>query len=1166
MSLSDQVSPSSTLSTRKRRATNDVGPEKDKRSRTSTAVLPSPATKGGLPEVLSRCNIFNCDEMIEPGAFTAHLAKHDLQPLVRTPKLEAADFPDEADLEGPTGGNAAEERRRPPPSPTLFDDPVDHMLISESDEEDERLNSNVGRLDWNISEEEVEGKDSGNGQAEKASNSSRPMPKSKKKAVERPESSELGDSFTEDATPQVNEDNSEKVADETALTDGNGLQWYDRDVFRCSLCGETSARAGSYRQKHKRECKALDKHPRSTIKFERVTSYEFKCQLCVNTDAAKNEYDDSLAVRHDLISIRHHLLGVHGGMRVTDYYNRFLRENVDCEKKETEGREEKELPLKEADVDLSWASRNLYRCLDCNQESRRRKFRILHEHKRRLIRASKEKYSCKLCSSNVSHNYDSIRQHMRRCHGVTLKEYTARHEADQEGACDGGDATSSQETENLNPESSKEIDLPASDGSLIDAAERREQESAKGRTVNDDLSWASVNLYRCRVCDQESRNRNFYKRHEHKGDVVRVSQERYSCKICRSTMMHNYDSIRPHMSRNHRLTLKEYSKRHECEGAASTKGDDSDLEKSEDEMNGAPNQEHLNGTMRSEDIISDEGNAAPEQLQHSPDDSDPVNVRRKGAVDLSWSWGTLYKCPSCNVCSRQPTFRRAHKCAVGPGKKIVVAGSGTYRCKICDAEMTHGYDAIRAHTVAKHGMILSKYSKLYEMQPSSQPMEDNGDQTASKENTGSDQDEPGSTNNPGGGQGKVAAKENTEDNSREEENDRSNKTQDSQSPGKLPHSNEPLKSAEKRRRDYSKKGVNDWASRNVFQCEYCGEESSAPFYQTSHSRAGACPKSPHENGRGRPRKMTDFNYACKVCGDHVSHDTAAICHHVNHKHGMRLVDYRTKYENAGTADGMETDISKTSDIPVLDPRKFSWANKNTFRCEFCSEESTDPSWMRIHSGRDQCSESPGRKKQGRVVRATNLKHGCVKCHALVLHDFGSIEAHARKHHGISMEEYAAQRNGKPAIKAEVKEEPIEESNPDLNWPKEGNVFECLSCKRVNRNTKWLRRHRDTCAGSKLKLLTSLNFDCADPDCDESLGKDYFAVEAHARTDHDGMSFEQYVERYVKKVAARRQPQKKSSGSVEECGLCGRKYAGLRVHVSGFHKLTWAEYERRSMRR
>jgi len=356
--------------------------------------------------------------------------------------------------------------------------------------------------------------------------------------------------------------------------------------FECLLCGASLVE--STLSKHLKEVHNECRREGFTHKYKRLTYY--KCKICQKE------------ITFYFAALREHMLTRHN-LKMPEYraqYQAFSNERIVSDH------------LKDMCV---------CKCNICDQTFLHHKMKKHMKYKhnsttRNLYTFIKQTYyRCKICFAEVLFSFDSIRNHLWNHHQLPLKDYKNSCQAftgELESELPEPELPESELPEPELPEQqdldveppqhqvvppmpklknysqlavSKELQQAAAlmlGGAFLPNLQQMAQQfnasrsehlatlllnNAKPKTFSDKLS--DMTVCRCRVCKTELHH-HLLKKHfkaEHSCNLTKnqyefVVETHYRCKICNTGMLFSFDTIRRHVYQSHRLSLKEYRRKH----------------------------------------------------------------------------------------------------------------------------------------------------------------------------------------------------------------------------------------------------------------------------------------------------------------------------------------------------------------------------------------------------------------------------------------------------------------------------------------------------------------------------------------------------------------------------------------------------------------------------
>jgi hypothetical protein len=349
-------------------------------------------------------------------------------------------------------------------------------------------------------------------------------------------------------------------------------------------------------------------------------------------------------------------------------------------------------------------------------------------------------------------------------------------------------------------------------------------------------------------------------------------------------------------------------------------------------------------------------------------------------------------------------------------------------------------------------------------------------------------------------------------------------------------------------KEYKRTGK--WYNRNVFKCEYCGDQSDTYKWKIKHVKPGRCSLSVKELGKGKVKRISNFKVKCKVCHESLLHDLDTLASHMRHRHKLTIVTYQNTYlknraEGASLTDKPSTNIPVPAaiiitqkSVNVIDTEeKGLWYDRNVFKCKYCSEQSNTYNWLSKHQSPGQCTLSAEEQGGGKVKVISKYRVECKVCKKSVLHHYLALSEHIQKHHNLTMVAYYNTYLLTNEEKVCAKDKPAP-SDPvtfasrtmhhEINVGREGeetakwynkNLFKCQYCGKQSRTYGWLKKHYkswncplspDELGKGRPKRISNHQLKCRI--CEKSLSHDYVALRWHMSQAHQ-LSMSAYSNTY-----------------------------------------------------
>ena len=510
------------------------------------------------------------------------------------------------------------------------------------------------------------------------------------------------------------------------------------------------------------------------------------------------------------------------------------------------------------------------------------------------------------------------------------------------------------------------------------------------------MAWAEGNAFKCSYCLKESTKLLWPLKHSKPGACadseeengagkpVRVTFNKYDCRICSASVWHDRRGLGIHMKRTHDLTLGEYAKKlsendfaevasrrpwsegntYRCDycGVEGANGRFLHKHPTAGACAMSPAASKRGKLVRTTDVWHDclvcgkavlhdgvnlprhfngvHGMTMKQYKEKCIDKAEPAPVAAasKKKHEASWADGNAFKCEYCGVESGFAYFRLAHRqagaCLSSPEEeqrgKVVRLTNVMHNCVVCGESILHDSQLVRGHLKRRHGMSPKEYK------------------TNCLDNPEFERAEP------------LPPRPQPEDRKQRQQNQIKGHAAESHA----------------------------WADENVFRCEFCLKESKSSRWAGSHAKSGSCADSKDGAGRGQPVRITEVKHQCRLCGASVLHEARYLYRHMRELHKVSLGQYKALCLDAA--------------LPAASA-PLTWAEGNAFRCSHCGEQTTRLTWPAGHKRPGRCPAAA--ETGGDPVRVTETKCSCMLCGESVMHDYLGLNGHLLGSHNISLKLY-----------------------------------------------------------------------------------------------------------------------------------------------------------------
>ena len=321
---------------------------------------------------------------------------------------------------------------------------------------------------------------------------------------------------------------------------------------------------------------------------------------------------------------------------------------------------------------------------------------------------------------------------------------------------------------------------------------------------------------------------------------MRITQDKYTCKICNSQFFHDSQAIKEHVQKIHRMTLPEYSFKFENANSVSvvptpvpeTEGKIvphivQEPHVSEEDFEIENNSAAADEDEESTELLITEVRSLGGQQDDVSQDVEPKENENQGQKSQEkptkkWYQGCEFICRTCS----DRNYEQKH-CNNQWGQRVT---DRKYTCRECAKSIMHYFTPIQYHLKSCHGMTMEEYGEKHE-----------------------------------GQQPKNVQEEEVAGNSNDE---------------KSPNTTETVHDVEEDK---------PWYNGNLFKCDKCqavGNLDATPF-----PHAGRC-----GDDKLQLKRTSDNMYECRICAESVYHDYFAIGFHVRQQHKMNVDEYGRQHE------------------------------------------------------------------------------------------------------------------------------------------------------------------------------------------------------------------------------------------------------------------------------
>ena len=545
------------------------------------------------------------------------------------------------------------------------------------------------------------------------------------------------------------------------------LSWIDSTVFNCTICDEDITGRKGVKIHFQIIHKETDPFPggirkslHESVKVIGGEYYSCKIEGC-ERKAIKTFYDD----------INQHLLRVHK-MTMVQYHDSYEKNKPqthfvgsnkvrkkDIKVKESEHKNKKKggvisVSKKKGSLSrkyktkrntqnktkygklIDWIDSSVFKCRLCESKlsSRRevrKHFAMLHRQTKLFSMSNGERifnftiiegeyYECKVegCSSSIKRKYNNINMHMRRNHKLGLSEYYDIYESkSMEKVSDKANDDVKDKDEILTKNDKETVEKTA----IINQQPIDRSQKTKFPWIYKDM------VYRCRDCETDLstievvtfhfktlHNQKF--RHGVRPSHSLENVSSYICKVvdCKVGIKPFYDSIRLHVMRRHKMTLKEYHKKHETNGI-----------RVERDIHESKSMEKI--SVQAIHDVKDMDKILTNKEDHTHKKHETYRIKME--ADCSWmTRGNVYKCKDCVTDLKGPKkvkehFKKYHQdikpFPKGPLNKphnsVEVEKITKIICKVdsCNHKLRAYYNNIFRHMKNCHKISVKEYCEKY---------------------------------------------------------------------------------------------------------------------------------------------------------------------------------------------------------------------------------------------------------------------------------------------------------------------------------------------------------------------------------------------------------------------------------------------------------------------